>query len=145
MRGVLGAVLALLAVAATAQEATDYTTAENPYQAEYEFTSGQPIVMRVDIQGVMVESITITAPGTRPSSGKVDCSVQVTGSNESGKRVTVTAVLLLEDATSQGLERLSLTPFRVKSGRPIEEGQTLGVESASLAAASRVYVFIKID
>jgi len=145
MRGVLSALVALVAMAAAAQEATDYTTVENPFQAEYEFASGQPIVMRVDIQGVMVDSIAITAPGTLPPAGKADCSVQVTGANESGRKVTVTTVLLLEDAKGAGLERLSLAPFRAKSGRPIAAKQTVAVESASLAAASRVYVFIKID
>jgi len=129
----------------TGQEATDYTTAENPFQAEYAFTSGQPIVMRVDIQGVMIESITITAPGTLPPDGKVACGVQVAGANETGRKVTVTAVLLLEDASSQALERLSLAPFRVKSRRAIEARQSLEVESTALAAASRVYVFLKID
>jgi hypothetical protein len=145
MRGVLGAVLALLAVASVAQEATDYTAAENPFQAEYAFTPGQPIVMRVDIQGVMLESMTISPPAAVPPGGSVDCNVQVTGSNETGRKVTLTSVVLLEDSSSQALERLSLAPIRVKARRPITAQQTIEVQGASLAAAARVYVFIKVD
>jgi hypothetical protein len=145
MRGVLGAALALLAVAAVAQEATDYTTAENPYQAEYAFTPGQPIVMRVDVQGVMLDSITITPPATLPPSGAVACDVQVAGSNETGKKITLTTVVLLEDASSQALERLTLAPVRVKARRPINAREAVEVQSASLAAAARVYLFIKVD
>jgi hypothetical protein len=145
MRSVLSALVALVAVAAFAQEATDYTAAENPYQAEYAYTPGQPIVMRVDIQGVMIDSIAITAPSSESAAGKVGCSVQVTGSNDAAKKVTVTAVVLLESASSQALERLSLAPFRVKSRRPINARQSIEVQSASLAAAARVYVFLKID
>lgn len=145
MRGVLSALVALLAVAASAQEATDYTAAENPFQAEYAFTPGQPIVMRVDIQGVMINSITIAASGAASADGKIDCSVQVVGSNETGKKVAVTAVMLLEDASSRALERLSLAPFRVKARQPMNAQESIKVQSATLAAAARVYVFLKID
>ena len=145
MRGVLGAVFALFAAAVSGQEATDYTTAENPYQAEYAYASGQPIVMRVDIQRVLIDSITITAPSTLPPDGKVECSVRVSGANEAARKITVTAVLLLEDAKSEALERLSLAPIRVKAGRALAAEQSLEVGAAALAAAARVYVFVKID
>ena len=145
MRGVLSALVALFAVAAFAQEATDYTTAENPFQAEYPFSLGQPTVLRVDIQRVLIDSLALASPATLPPDGTVRVSVRVAGSNERSSKVTVTAVILLEDASGQGLERLSLEPFKVKGERPIDETQTLDVPSAALAAAARVYVFVKID
>jgi hypothetical protein len=145
MRGVLGAVLALVAVAATAQEATDYTTAENPFQGEYALTVGQPLTIRVDIQGVLIDSITVAPPASLPADGKVECTVTVAGANESARKVAITVVLLLEDANSQALERLSLAPFKVKSRRPFNVQQRLDVQVASLAATQRTYLFLKVD
>jgi hypothetical protein len=145
MRGVLGVVFALLAVAVSGQEATDYTTAENPFQAEYAVPAGQPITLRVDIQGVMIESIAIDVPASLPADGNADCTVRITGANEAGRKVQVAAVLLLEDADSQALERLTLSPFRVKSKRPIAAAERLEARASSLAAMKRVYVFLKID
>ena len=145
MRGVLSALVALLAVAAFAQEATDYTAAENPFQAEYAFTLGQPIVMRVDIQGVMIETISISAPGAVSTDETVECSVQVAGSNETSKKATLTVVVLLEDASSKALERLSLAPLRIKSRRPIDAQESIEIQNASLASAARAYIFLKVD
>ena len=145
MRSVLGAVLALVAVAATAQEATDYTTVENPFQGEYALTVGQPLTIRVDIQGVLIDSITVASPAALTADGTVDCTVTVAGANESARKVSVTVVLLLEDANSQALERLSLAPFKVKSRSPINAQQKVEVQAASLAATQRAYLFLKVD
>ncbi len=145
MRGVLGAVIALAAVAATAQEATDYTTAENPFQGEYAVTVGQPLIIRVDIQGVLIDSITVEPPAALPADGRVVCTVTVAGSNEGARKVSITAVVLLEDASSQALERLSLAPFKVRSRSPFNEQQKIEAQVASLAATRRAYIFLKID
>lgn len=145
MRSVLGAVFALVAVATSAQEATDYTTVENPFQGEYAVTVGQPIPLRIDIQGVMIDSITAAPPAALPADGKVSCTVTVAGANETARKVAITVVLLLEDANSQALERLSPAPFKVKAGSQFTSQQKVDAQVASLAAAQRAYVFLKID
>jgi hypothetical protein len=145
MRGVLGVIFALLAGAVPAQEATDYTTAENPFQGEYAVTPGQPIVLRVDIQGVLIDALALEVPASLPAEGSADCTVRITGSNETDRKVQVAAVLLLEDGSGQALERLTLSPVRVKARRPVALEERLGAKAASLAGMQRVYVFIKVD
>lgn len=143
MRGAMGALALMLAVPVVAQDQSSYTAAENPYQAEYTFVAGQPIVLKVQIQTVAFDTLTVTP---EPASGKTTtCTVNLDGANQGDGKVTVTGVLLLEDANGHALERLTMAPFKVKSGRPFARSESLDLQAATLTAAVRIYLFLKVD
>jgi hypothetical protein len=144
MRGAIGAIAFLLAVSAFPQEVT-YTPAENPFQAEYPFTPGQPIVLRMAVAGVQLDTLTLSAPTPESPDAKVSCTLALDGSNQAGEKVTLSSVLLLEDANGKALERLTMTPFRLKAGKPFSRSETLPVQGSSLLSAGKVYVFLKVD
>jgi hypothetical protein len=142
MRGAMGVLALVLAVPVLAQEATGYSTGENPFQAEYAFTAGQPIALKVRIDNVEFDNL-IIAP--EPTSGDtVSCQVTIDGTNHGGK-VTATTVLLLEDSDGHALERMTMAPFRIKSDRAFSRDETIKVQSASVSGAARVYLFLKLD
>ena len=143
MRGAMGAMALMLAVPVLAQEQTGYATAENPFQAEYAFVAGQPIVLKVSIQAVDFDSLTLTA---EPASGEtVACTVSLDGTNQSDGKVTVTGVLLLEDGRGHALERLTMAQFKVKAGRQFARREALELQAPTLTAAAKVYLFLKVE
>ncbi|MFI5143205.1 MAG: hypothetical protein ACHQQS_10860 [Thermoanaerobaculales bacterium] len=146
MQCVLAAVAALL-IAGTlgGQQTSGYPPGDNPFQAEYDFALGQPVQLHVDVQGVRFDALTVVALEAVKSGAKTRCEVQVTGTNAAEKRATVTTVLLLEDASGKGLDRLTLEAFKVKPAKPIEEKQRLTVAADSLSSATKVYVFVQVS
>ena len=134
----------LVAGLAFAQGGPGYAPAENPFQGDFGFTLGQPTALRVDIQGVQLDGITLTAQGEVRAGEVVKCQVQVVGASVAEKKATLTVVLLLEDAEGRNLERVMLEPFKVKPGKPFDERQKLTAEGSALAAAARVYVFVQV-
>jgi hypothetical protein len=143
MRGAMGAIALALAVPVLAQETGGYAAGENPFQGEYPFAAGQPISLKVTVEGVNLDTLTL-AP--EPASGDtVSCPVTFDGSNQGSGKVTVTAVVLLEDAKGKTLERLTMAQFRVKSGRPFSRREAITVQAASLTAAAKVYLFVKVE
>lgn len=145
MQRVLAAVVALL-IAGTlgAQQKSGYPTGDNPFQAEYDLALGKPVQLRVDVQAVRFDALTVVALQEPKSGAKVKCEVQLTGTGAADKKATVTAVLLLEDASGKGLERLALAAFKIKPGKPFEEKQRFSVAADSLSAAEKVYVFVQV-
>ncbi len=144
-RVIFALVAASVAGAACAQEAPAYAPGENPFQGDYAITIGQPVVVRVDVQGVHLDDVTVTPLGEVKSGEKVRCEVAFAGANTAGKKAELTAVLLLEDAEGKALERVALDPFKVKSGREFREGQKLPIEAGTLTDAKRVYVFVQVS
>jgi hypothetical protein len=145
MRRITAIVVAMLITGTlAAQKSSDYTTAENPFQNEYHFDLGHPLTLHVDVQGVRFDSVTVTAASEVTSGTQIRCDVELVGSSVAEHKATITAVLLLEDATGTGLQRLTLDPFRVKSGRSFDEKQRLPVDADHLTGASKVYVFIEV-
>ena len=135
----------LAAGVAAAQQPGSYTPVENPYQADLSFTSGRPIDLFVEIDGVRVDGI-VLVPGGDPRAGEqVDCQVQVLGASVAERRATVNAVILLEDADDKPLERVTMDPFRVKPGKPFDEKQKRVVTGDALLGASKVYVLIQVS
>ena len=122
------------------------TPAENPYQAEFEFALGKPVEMRVDVEGVSLESILVTARDVVRPGESVKCDVEFVGNNASDKKVTLTTVLLLEDAEGKGLSqgRVSLESFKVKGGRTFDDKQTITVPGDVLSQATKVYVLVEV-
>jgi len=128
-----------------AQEAPPYRSAENPYQEDLAFSTGQLVVLRVDVQGVQLDGLTVI-PQREPTAGElVPCNVQLSGTNQAAGKVIVTTVLLLEDANGRGIERVQLESFKVKSGRQFAETSEVDISGAALLAARRVYVFIELS
>jgi hypothetical protein len=148
----LGVKRATFALAATlivglaaAQPGPDYAPADNPFQRDYAFTLGQPVELRVEVEGVRFDHITVTAPDEVRAGESVKCEVQVVGSSVAKKKAKLTPVLLLEDRDGRGLERITLDPFKVKTGRPFDETQKATVSGDALLGASRVYVFVQVE
>jgi hypothetical protein len=133
----------LVAGLAFSQAGPAYTAAENPFQGDYGFTLGQPTELRVDIQGIRLNGITLIAQG-RFGQETVKCEVAVAGASVAEKKATLTVVLLLEDANGRNLERVKLEPFKVKPGKPFDERQNVSAEGGTLAVAERVYVFVQV-
>jgi len=142
-RVIFALVAALVAGSVCAQEAPAYAPGENPFQGDYAITIGQPVVLRVDVLGVRLKDVTVTPIGEVRSGEKVKCDVTITGANTAAKKADLTTVLLLEDGDGKGLERVSLDPFKVKSGKEFRERQRLSIEAATLTGARRVYVFVQ--
>ena len=138
-------VVALVAGVVCAQETPAYAPAENPFQGDYAITIGQPVALRVDVLGVHLDDVTVTPLGEVKSGEKVRCEVVFTGASTAGKKAELTAVLLLEDGGGNALERTSLDPFKVKSGKEFREGQKFSLEAATLTGAKRVYVFVQVS
>jgi hypothetical protein len=134
----------VLAGLASAQQGPGYAPAENPFQDDYGFTLGQPTALHVDIQGIRLDSITLTAQQEVRPGETVKCQVQVAGASVAEKKATLTVVLLLEDTEGRNLERVKLEPFKVKPGKPFDERQKITAEGSALAAAARVYVFVQV-
>jgi len=145
MQRVLAGVAALLlAGAGGAQEAPTYPAGDNPFQAEYAFELGKPLQLHVNVLGINFDTLTVVALQEVKVGTKVKCEVQFTGAGAAEKKATVTSVLLLEDASGRGLERLTLDTFKVKPGKPFDEKQKLSVSAESLSGAAKVYVFVEV-
>jgi hypothetical protein len=146
MRRVMVVLTAALVVSlASAQETPVYSPGENPFQGDYGFTLGRAIQLRVDVQGVRLDAVTVAALEEVKAGGKVKCEVQLTGSNTGEKKASLTAVLLLEDADGKGFQPpLKLDPFKVKSGRPFDEKQKVEIPADTLAGAAKVYIFVQV-
>jgi hypothetical protein len=134
----------LVAGLAFSQAGPAYAPAENPFQGDYGFTLGQPTELRVDIQGIRLDAIALFALGEVRAGETVKCEVEVAGASVAEKKATLTVVLLLEDADGRNLERVKLEPFKVKPGKPFDERQKVAAEGSTLAAATRVYVFVQV-
>jgi hypothetical protein len=141
---VLGLLTLLSLTVATS--GTPATPAENPYQAELGFALGKPVEMRVDVSGVTLDTITVTARSEVRAGANIKCDVEFVGNNASDKKANLTTVLLLEDAEGKGLSqgRVTLDPFKVKSGKTFDELQTITVPGDVLSAAVKVYVLVEV-
>jgi len=146
MHRVVAVLLVVLAAGvAVAQQPGSYTPVENPYQADLAFTSGKPIDLFIEIDGVRVDGIVVLSGGDPRAGEQVECQIQVLGASVADKRATVNAVILLEDAEDKPLERVTLDPFRIKAGKPFDEKQKRVVNGDALLGASKVYVLIQVS
>lgn len=150
MRRFLNVMVVLLAAGAAfaqqpAGDQASYATSENPFQGDYEFVAGKPITLHVQIEGVRIDAITLTPIGEVKPGQDVKCEMQVTGSNAGDKKAQISVILLLEDDAGKGSERVTLDPFKVKSGKVFDRKDTLKVAGQDLQGASKVYVFVQIS
>jgi hypothetical protein len=135
----------LIAGLAFAQEGARYTRADNPFQGEFAFESGKPIELYVDVEGVRLDTVMVSAPGGVEPGRAVRCDVQMTGTSVAAKKASLTpVVLMLEDGSGKGIERIQLDPFKVKAGKPFDERQTHDVGGDAIAAARKVYVLVEV-
>ena len=144
MRSLLALLVAVVgATSVVAQETGAYSQGENPFQADYEFVLGRPIEVRVDVQGVRIDQVTLLAlEEVRPGS-EVRGEIQIAGSNVGDKKATLTLVMLLEDANGKGLGRVSMEPFKAKTGKPFDQRQKVTIAANSLNGALRVFLFVQ--
>lgn len=138
--------LTVFAVLASAQE-TAYTPSENPFQNEYDFSLGRVIELRADVQGVRLDAISLVAVEAVQAGRPIQCEVELLGNNMSSGKVEMSAVLLLEDAASKGLQggRILIDAFKVKSGKAFAQKQAVQVPGEILAQATKVYVLVQLQ
>ncbi|HPW55554.1 MAG: hypothetical protein KA072_10185 [Thermoanaerobaculaceae bacterium] len=137
--------LTFLALVATAQDAA-YAPSENPFQNEYDFSIGRVIPLKVDVQGVRLDTLTLM-PSQAVEAGKpVRCEVELVGNNLTNGKVQLSTVLLLEDASSKGLVdgRLQLEAFKVKANRAFTQRLPVSIPGEVLNRAAKVYVLIQV-
>lgn len=145
MRGVVMlAVFASSALFGWAQEEPQYKPGENPYQDEFVLKLGEPIALYVEIDGTRFAQLTITPQGNVEPGKNVKCQVVMTGARVASGRVEVLPVLLLEDQNGKSLDRLTPAPFKVRGERPFEYRDTITASGDSLAAATKVWVYLEI-
>jgi hypothetical protein len=144
MRRVIAVLAVLVAASLAAQEATEYTPSDNPFQAEFAFVTGQPVNLKVEVAGVRLDTLSVTPRVEVTGDFPITCDVVFAGSSEATRKVVVTAVLLLEDSAGKSLEKLNLDPFKVKPGRAFDERQSMKVAGSSLRGAAKVYVFVEV-
>lgn len=149
MRRVTTAVAAVVllvgAAAASAQDTGAYSRVANPYQAEFPFELGQPVEPRVELGGILMSQVVLTARGDVEAGRPVKCSVVVRGTGAAEARATLRLILLLEDDESRGLEKVVVDPFRIKAGKPFERDETVRIEGDALLGASKVYLFAEVE
>ena len=134
---------ALTAGVVSAQTPAGYATAENPFQGEYAFALGNAIVIRADVKGLLLDSVTVSTSEEVRAGATVKCQVRVQGHNRLENKATLKTILLLENGAGHGIEKLELKPFKAKSARAFDEQQSVEVAGDSLKAAVSVYIFIQ--
>lgn len=145
MRGVVMLVVfASSALFGWAQEAPQYKPGDNPYQDEFVLKLGEPIALYVEIDGTRFAELTIIPQGNVEPGKNVKCQIVVTGARLGSGRVEVLPVLLLEDQNGKSLDRLTPAPFKVRGERPFAYKDTITASGDSLAAATKVWVYLEV-
>jgi len=134
---------ALTAGLVSAQTPAGYTTADNPFQGDYAFALGSAIAIKADVKGLLLDSVTVSTSAEVRAGANVKCQVRVQGSNRLDNKVTLTTILLLENAAGRGIGKLDLKPFKARPARAFDEEQSVEVAGDSLKAAVSVYIFIQ--
>lgn len=143
-RVIFALVVALVAGVVCAQESPVYAPAENPFQGDFTFVLGQPIGLHVMVEGVGLDSLTLSALKEVRPGEKAKCQILVAGTNTSDKEANVTTALLLEDEAGKALVRIVFDPFKAKSGKEFRNKQQGTVAGDTLASARRIYLFFLI-
>ncbi|MBZ5588402.1 MAG: hypothetical protein LAO05_07555 [Acidobacteriia bacterium] len=143
-RVIFALVVALVGGFVCAQENPGYTAEDNPFQGEFAFAVGEPVGLHIILQGVRLESLTLTTLAEVRAGEKVKCAIVVAGKNTVDKPASVATALLLEDGDGKALERVVLDPFKAKSGKDFKNKQQGGIAGDALVAARKVYLFFEI-
>lgn len=146
MRRMLAALaVVFIAVGVQGQTKESYTRSASPFQGEYALTLGSPIDLHVDVDGIRLVTLTLTASAAVEADKPIKCQAELVGENTTTERVTVLTAMLLEGPDGKGLERINLDPFRIRPGRRFDERQTIRVDGSNLQAAGKVYVFVELQ
>jgi hypothetical protein len=146
MRRILAA-LAVVFVAVTVEGQTQdpYVKVENPFQGEYALTLGAPLDLHVDVAGVRLATLTLTASSAVEAGKSIKCQAELVGENTTTERVTVRTAMLLEGEGGKALERINLDPFRPRAQREFDERQTVRIDGTNLQAAGKLYVYVELQ
>jgi len=145
MRGPAITTLLIVALGITVSEVPgQHQASGSPFQADYPFTVGSRLELRVEVEGVQVDWLEVTPLEEISPAREVQCSVVVSGSNVGDRRAEIEVVLILESDAQRALERITMAPFRVRSGRDFEETQRFRVTGSKLRQARRVFVDVEV-
>ena len=113
--------------------------------AELPFVLAQPVALKVEVEGVRFDAVTVTPIEDMRSDGPVRCSVELAGENAGEHKARVSMVLLLEEESGRALDRVKLDEFKSRYGRPFDETQRRDVPGEALGVAQKVYVYIEVS
>ncbi len=141
---VLVALVLAGAIQGAAQEGA-FAKVGNPYQGEVPFTLGEPSAPMVEIAGVRWSTVRLVPSTTALESGRqIKTRVEFTLENTTSRRAKVLIILLFEDASGNGLDRVELKPVSVGGGRRKLFKEKVKVQADVLSAAAKLYLFAEV-
>jgi len=125
------------------EETGDIQAVESPYQGEFVFVPGQPLELKLEIEGIYWSTFGIDAGKTDKLKPGDTHRIEVVNriENISKHAVKFTLVVLLEDRDGKMLERLSLSPVKLSKGKYRTDRQKFKVSDDSLIDLAKVYLF----
>ncbi|MEE4272328.1 MAG: hypothetical protein V2I67_11670 [Thermoanaerobaculales bacterium] len=140
------AALTVAVAAVTAQAQTvEWRVVDNPYQEDVAYTIGDTFNPGVIVDGMRWHSFMVAAPSDLFTEGEtVETEVTVVFENRRSKSAKVLAILLLEDADGNPLDRVQIPPFKVGGDRRKERAETVELAGSVINATERVYLFFEI-
>jgi hypothetical protein len=143
----IAAVVITAAISAPVRaQSSDWRVVDNPYQEDIEYSLGDTHTPRVEVEGIRWRSFKIEGPDTTLLEDGEEAEIEVTleFENRRNKSARILAILLLEDADGNPLERIEAKQFKLTGGRLKERKETARIPATNLKAVERVYVFFEV-
>lgn len=145
MRGAAITTLLVAALAVTVAELPgQHQVSGSPFQGDFPYTVGTRLDIRVEVEGVQVDWLELTPVEEISPAREVQCTLVVSGTNVGDRRAEVEIVVILESGEQRTLDRITMAPFRVRSGRAFEETQRFRVTGSKLRQTRRVFVDVEV-
>lgn len=142
---ILSAFIAAGFAASAEAQTSEWRVVDNPYQEDVEYAIGATFHPGVAVEGMRWHSFTIAPLTTMLMEGETtETEVTVVFENRRSKGARVLAILLLEDADGNPLDRVQIPPFKVGGDRRKERVETVELSGAVINATERVYLFFEI-
>jgi hypothetical protein len=135
----------VLATPVVGQDA-EWREVDNPYQEDLPFSLGEPILPRIDVDGIRWHSLVVEGPSTGLIAAEqdVDVEVRLDVENRTNSGAKLLIILLLENADGEPLGRIELRQFKVGGEKRKERSESSRMASEILRQAESVYLFFEI-
>ncbi len=144
----LALAISLLAVVvpASAQE-DDVERVESPFQRGFEYTVGDDLDPRVEIDGVRWSRVAVTTRGDREivEGQEIPVFVHLEFENRSETSREAKVILLFEDSFGRPLHRLPCDDVRVGGGRFQEDRQKHKIAGDVLLSTTSLYLYCELE
>lgn len=133
-------------VPASGQE-DDVRQAESPFQEGFDYTVGDDLDPRVEVDGLRWTRVAVSPRGDREivEGEEVPVFVHLNFENRSEYSREATVILLFEDNLGRPLQRLPCDNVRVGGGRTKEDRQKLKVDGDVLLATTHLYLYCEVE